>query len=166
MVLVLGIDPGSSKSGWALWEPGRKVHASAKDDGGAMYNDRLLHACRTSAGLANIDLVVIERMVIYQRSMDTIHDTIVYYGRLIEVLNQRGAEFVLVKRSEVCSHLSIATGKGSRDSKVIETVKHIVGSPGTKSAPGPTYGVTGHSWQALGAAIAGYDKWKFEQQSF
>ena len=163
-MLILGIDPGNTKSGWVLWQPGVKVHASAKDDGGAMWNERLLSACRTSPSLKTIDLIVIERMVIYQADMGTIHDTIVFYGRLIEIFSQRGAEVLLVKRSDVRSHFKIPGGKGSVDAKVTAAVKQCVGEPGTKQAPGPTYGVTGHSWQALAAAITGYHKWNGQQQ--
>ncbi|NEZ65581.1 hypothetical protein D0962_22965 [Leptolyngbyaceae cyanobacterium CCMR0082] len=158
-MLVLGIDPGNTKSGWALWQPGYKVHVSAKDDGGAMWNDRLLAACRTSPSLSNVDLIVIERMVIYQASQDTIHDTIVFYGRLVEIFSQRGATVKLVKRSDVRSHFGIPGGKGSVDSKVIKALKQRIGEPGTKQNPGPTFGVTGHSWQALAAAVTGYEGW-------
>ena len=158
-MLVLGIDPGNTKSGWALWQPGYKVHASARDDGGAMWNNALLKACRTSPSLNDIDLVVIERMVIYQASQDTIHDTIVFYGRLIEIFAQRKATVKLVKRSDVRSHFRISGGKGSVDSKVIKAVKQGIGESGTKQNPGPTFGVTGHSWQALAAAVTGYYRW-------
>ncbi len=159
-MLILGIDPGSTKSGWALWQPGRKVHASGNEPGGAWENERFINACRTAPSLDNIDLVVIERIVIYQASTDDIHNTIVYYGRLIEVLNQRGANVMLLKRSEICKILGISGGKGSRDAKVTARMKEIVGDPGTKKEPGPAYGVSGHSWQALSAAVAGYKQTK------
>ena len=155
-MLILGIDPGPIKSGWALWQPGYKVLNSAQENGGAWDNERFLNVCRYAPSLANIDLVVVERIVIYQASADTIHNTIVHYGRLLEIFDQRDATVMLLKRCEITKALGVKGGKGSKDSKVREKLQEIVGPTGNKRKPGPTYGVTGHSWQALGAAVAGY----------
>jgi hypothetical protein len=56
-------------------------------------------------------------------------------------------------RREVCTALAISGA--NKDAQIREAMIELHGGTkaaavGTKKAPGPLYGVTGHAWQALG----------------
>lgn len=140
---VLGVDPGTTKSGWILWD-GRKIIRSGVNENGWLLG---------FIGVADADLLVIERFEARGMPMgeDSI-ETVIWTGRFQQAW--RSPESVrLVKRSAV--KLALCGTTRAKDPNVRQAVIDRCGAPGVKANPGPTYGVTSHAWQALAAAIVG-----------
>ena len=62
----------------------------------------------------------------------------------------------LIYRSEV--KMGVCHSMRAKDGNVRQALIDMLGPPGTKKAPGPTYGVTSHAWQALGVAVTAANK--------
>lgn len=139
--LILAIDPGTTQSGWVLFD-GRRVHES-----GTSPNHDVLRMVQAS----NDDVLAVERFEARGMSIgDDSIETMIWTGRFVQAW--RSPESVLlVKRSAVKSHLC-GTQK-AKDSNIRQACIDQVGAPGVKASPGPTYGVTSHAWQALGVAV-------------
>jgi Holliday junction resolvasome RuvABC endonuclease subunit len=148
-MLILGLDPGSSKTGWvALDTQSGQIVGACSEKGGHQDNDRVLELVTKS----DYDLLAIEKITLYQRVNNHIHDTIFWYGRFVQAWGDR--PLVLVPRHEVYKHLCPGI-RGANDSAVIAALKDLLGGTGSKKQPGATFGVTGHSWQALAVAMVG-----------
>ncbi len=142
-VMVLGIDPGTTRSGWVLWDGERVSDSGVEDNDGVLRLMQLVPANR----------LVIERFEARGMPMseDSI-ETVIWTGRFQQAW--RSPESVrLVKRSAV--KLALCGTTRAKDPNVRQAVIDRCGAPGTKAAQGPTYGVTSHAWQALAAAIVG-----------
>ena len=141
-VSVLAIDPGTHQSGWVHYLQGGGVLAAGVTDNGAMRD-----LIRTT----DADLLAIERIVSYGTAVgEETFDTCVWIGRFQECWPVPD-EVLLVKRFDVKKYVC-GTGR-AKDPQVRESLIQMVGQPGTKKAPGPTYGVTSHAWAALGVAV-------------
>jgi Holliday junction resolvasome RuvABC endonuclease subunit len=141
-VRVLAIDPGTTQSGWVLVE-GREVVDSGVDDNNEM-RVWVRHGQRA-------DMLAIE--VFEARGMPTGTDsvrTMIWTGRFIEAFPE-GRTVREVERRKVKSFL--CGSMKAKDANVRQALIDLLGPPGTKKAPGPTYGVTSHAWQALGVAV-------------
>lgn len=139
--MILAIDPGTTQSGWVLFD-GERVHDSGNDP-----NDDVLRRIATS----DADTLAIERFE--ARGMpigDDSIETVIWTGRFIQAWRSPAA-VVLVKRSKVKIHLC-GTAR-AKDPNVRQATIDVVGAPGLKRAPGPTFGVTSHAWQALAVAV-------------
>lgn len=140
---VFAIDPGTSQSGWVLFE-GRTVVQSGIAD-----NDDLRVWVRAGQ---RADLLAIE--VFEPRGMPIGNDsvrTMLWTGRFIEAFDAFPRAVREVQRREVKSFLC-GTMKAT-DANIRQALIDLVGPPGTKKQPGPTYGVTSHAWAALGVAV-------------
>ncbi len=141
-VSVLAIDPGTHQSGFAKYVKDGGVLAS-----GVIPNADILDLIvKTDA-----DLLAIERIVNYGMAVgQETFDTCIWIGRMVQVWPNPD-EVMLIQRGAVKKHVC-GTGK-AKDPQVREALIKMIGLPGTKKAPGPTYGVTSHAWAALGVAV-------------
>ena len=149
---ILAIDPGTEQSGWV-----RLYGARVLESGVSPNEDLLARVCTLSgyvrAGLVSAMLAV-ERFE--ARGMPIGDDsirTILWTGRFVQAWRPQDA--VMVKRSAIKVHLC-GTAK-AKDPNVRQALIDRLGAPGTKKAPGPTYGVTSHAWAALAVAVAAAD---------
>ena len=103
-------------------------------------------------------ICLIEQVMAQGQSGNDLLRTAEVSGRLYQCASVRsGATAHFMPRREVCSALGIS-GKG-KDAQVREVMIEQHGGSkalaiGTKKAPGPLYGVSGHAWQALGLVRA------------
>jgi hypothetical protein len=143
-VNVIGIDPGNGTSGVVRLDGDRVVYsipaATVEDIVG------LLDQCE------GVDLVAVERVRSYSQSGNSLLETAEVVGRLQQAAIDRGLPVVLLPRLDVVRRLGLLGLKGNKDSHVRARLIDILGAPGKKSEPGPTYGVTSHAWQALAVA--------------
>lgn len=140
---VLAIDPGTKESAYVLWD-GKTVI-----DSGIVPNDEMLAIIRGDHFLG-VDLVAIEMIACYGMAVGKeTFETCVFIGRLIEAWPR---EVRLIYRKDVVLHLCHSAR--AKDSNVRQTLIDRYGAPGTKKAPGRTYGIKSHLWSAL--AIATY----------
>lgn len=140
---ILGIDPGTTQSGWAILEGGNVCEA------GVSKNDVLLYT------LNNIDADVMAIEVFEARGMpigDDSIETILFTGMLMQ---EWYADLIRVRRREVKSHL--CGSSKAKDRNVRQALIDIFGPPGTTKNPGGTYGVTSHAWAALAVAVTARD---------
>lgn len=151
--VILAFDPGPSACGVVLYDAdNRRVLEAHKamPVGGACGRAHY----HSSEPL----LVAIERVQSYGISGASLLRTSEVVGRLWQSAIVADVPVQLVYRREVLRALDV-TGKGNRDSLVRQRLIEMHGGErraavGTKKAPGPLYGVSGHAWAALAVAVA------------
>ena len=153
-MIVLGLDPGPTNSGLALYDSdAREVIEACKSITTADAMDLITRV----AGKFGIDLVAIERVQSYGIAGASLLRTAEVGGMLHRCASNLGLDVVWLYRREVLRGLDV-TGKGNRDSLVRQRLIEIHGGDrasavGTKARPGPLYGVASHAWQALAVAV-------------
>lgn len=141
---IIGLDPGTSDGAVVVWEPyeRRVVYHDIKP------NADLLEWLRTQT---ESSVIACETIMSYgQRVGAETFETCFFIGRVMEICHQRRFEFHAIKRKDVIM-VHCASNKAS-DADVRAAMIAYVGPPGTKKAPGPTYGLNSHMWSALAIA--------------
>jgi len=151
-MIVLAIDPGPSTCGVVLYDTKKKTTNTALKPCAKVDVFGVL--CLMDS-LHNVDLVAIERVQSSGFSGASLLETSEVVGRLQQRALDCGLRVVLLYRRVVCSRLHVH-GAG-KDKQVRERMIEMHGGSeravGRKANPGPLYGVTSHSWQALGLAV-------------
>ena len=146
---ILSIDPGNKLSAYVIYEDGEII------DKGKLPNEELLFIVGHND--PTVEHMVIEMIASYGMAVgETVFETCVWIGRFIERWNR---PFTKVKRMKVKMHLChSARAKDCNIRQAIidrypETGGGKTQQIGTKSQPGPLYGVSADVWAALGVAI-------------
>lgn len=143
MKTVLAIDPGPEKSAFIVWDGKRKL------DSGFIDNNDML--CRLKERqFYEHDFAAFEMIACYGMAVGKeTFETCVWIGRFIERFPRLAYR---VYRHEVKMHL--CNSMRAKDSNIRQALIDKHGAPGTKKAPGPTFGISNHLWAAL--AVADY----------
>jgi len=142
---ILAIDPGTEESGWCLLEDGRVIHS------GVYGNEELLLVVRGAGQLGEVDVLAIEMIASYGMAVGReVFETCVWVGRFQQAWSDPNA-VQLVYRRDVKLHL--CGNAKAKDPNIRQALIDLLGKPGTKKAPGATYGVASHAWAALGVAV-------------
>ncbi len=145
---VLAIDPGPEESAFIYWD-GR-----LKDADGAARNQQLLDVLVYPN--PDVSLVAIEMVACYGMPVGKeVFDTCLWIGRFVQASKIRTT---LVYRKDVKMHL--CHSMRAKDGNIRQALIDKYGPPGTKKAPGATFGISGHLWAAL--AVADYALSTFE----
>ncbi len=140
--MIFAIDPGTTESGWVLYEPGRVIDAGVHSNHDVL---RWVQAGQDAHTLA-IEMIASYGMAVGREVFETVR----WIGRFQQAW--RDPEAVrLVYRKDVKLHL--CCNPRAKDPNVRQALLDKIGLPGTKKAPGPTYGVTSHAWAALAVAV-------------
>lgn len=152
---VLAVDPGPTQSGWVILDAGRVA------DSGVHDNHDLLRWVEAGQGA---QLLALEDMVAMgMPAGDDVLRTAKWLGRFAQAWDGRHGETVgrarFVPRRDVKSYL--CGTQQAKDANIRRALLDIFpptggGSEraiGTKSKPGPLYGVSSHAWSALAVAI-------------
>ncbi|MCP3941076.1 MAG: hypothetical protein GY710_06290 [Desulfobacteraceae bacterium] len=153
---ILAIDPGSTESGWVIWD-GKEIKSKGKNN-----NSWLLEVLRI--GIFPTPLMVIEGINPYTMGKTT-RDTILWSGRFQEAYENKSrklAEYLF--RNDVRFGLC-----GSKSTKINDKVirqalvdRFTYGQKnfgkGTKKSPGFFYGFEDDIWQAFSVAVVYYDQ--------
>ena len=140
MTIVLAIDPGNACSGVARFDGTRVLYA------GVIENPDVLKIIADDRSeILAIELFVATNQRLGNESIETIH-----WGGRFHQSSGDPDSVVLVPRVQVKRALGLGHRDG--DKEVNAALQRIIGPKGTKSAPGPCYGVASHSWAALGVA--------------
>lgn len=143
---TLSIDPGTDKSGVVLTIDGKV------DSHGLYSNEDILEMLQGTW----IDLVLIEDFVSYGMPIGkTSIETIKFIGRINQVCDDIRTPYEMITRREVKHHL--CNSVKAKDANVRQAILDRFDASGggktpqigTKKAPGPLYGVSGHAWSAL-----------------
>jgi hypothetical protein len=147
--LILGLDPGPRICGICEYDPRVRRVFSSISDASVEYALQMLDS--------NPYVVAIERV---QATGQIAGNEVLWTAEVSARLYQRaldyGYEAEWLYRREVLRILDV-TGAGNRDSLVRARLLEMHGGPeakGTKRAPGPLYGLSGHGWAALALAVA------------
>lgn len=157
-LVVLGIDPGTERSGWVLFDGARVLQA------GVSTNYEVLMACYSAACAAANACAIEEFVGMGQPGGSSTLTAARWAGRFEEAWRSGGgrahrqiAAPVLVTRLRAKTHLRDRTGTMPiGDAGVRRQLIQLFGDPGRKASPGPTYGVTSHAWSALAVAFAAW----------
>ena len=158
-MVTLALDPCITPCGAALYDPSTRAVLWSDPAAPVGVLCDLLWLPNPSAPWWGHDLLVlIERVRSQGQSGNSLLETSETVGRLQQSALAGGHEVRLIPRSMVLTSLGCrkrgAPGGKSMDSRVGAAVRALLGPKGTKGAPGPTYGVKRHAWQALGLACA------------
>lgn len=159
---IIGIDPGPEHSGVVLLtlDPLRVDYAADE-----MPNLGVRSWLRAALELFQPDGRALRAVAIegigYQgeHTGASVHLTCRWIGRFEELAALAGAHVDVAIRADVARHFTLyrAAPKGAVHD-ALRTRFYPTGEmtkvKGTKKAPGPCYGVTGHAWDALAVAVA------------
>lgn len=147
---ILALDPGTTQTGWCLLDDGQPIAF------GVLENQKMLDEIRSTY---DADVMAVEMIASYGMAVGReVFETCVWIGRFVEAWRDPDA-VKLVYRKEVKMHLC-GTNK-AKDANIrqalIDSYPATGGGTtpqiGTKSKPGPLYGVSSHVWPALGVAV-------------
>lgn len=139
---IFAIDPGTTQSGWVLYDDGQVVDCGVNDN-----NDLL----RWVQHGQRADLLAIEMIASYGMPVGReVFDTVRWIGRFQQAWSDPEA-VRLVFRQQV--NLELCKNPRAKDANVRQALLDRIGPAGTKKKPGPTYGVKSHAWAALGVAV-------------
>lgn len=142
--VVLAIDPGNGKSGLVRFDGERVLYAGVVEN-----PDVLRIIADDNSDILAIELFVATNQRLGNESIETIH-----WGGRFQQASGDPDSVILVPRYQVKKALGLGHRDG--DKQVNAALLAAVGPKGTKSNPGPTYGVASHAWAALGVAYAAY----------
>ena len=140
---ILAIDPGPSESGWCLYRDGRVLKS------GVAANPVLRGAVKHN--IEGADVLAIEMVQNFGMPVGAeVFSTCLEIGRYVEAWHDPEA-VRLVFRKDV--KLLLCGTARAKDPNVRAALIDLIGPPGTKRDPGPTYGVKSHAWSALAVAV-------------
>lgn len=142
---VYAIDPGPVKSACVIWDI--KDNEIVQCD--ILPNAEILELIYELRGLLREDeLFAIEMIASYGMPVGAeVFETCVWIGRFIEAVGQ---PVELVKRLNIKVHHCGSTK--AKDSNIRQALIDKYGAPGTKKAPGVTYGLKADMWAAFALA--------------
>jgi hypothetical protein len=165
-MLLLAVDPGPEKSAWVVYEtnPGeRAIVDFGIDENGIMRQRlrpralpaRLGPGARDQCAFSGVsrhyfpEVLAIEMIASYGMPVGAdVFETCVWIGRLIE---RWGGPYQKIPRLQV--KMALCHNARANDANIRAALIDHFGKPGTKKAPGATYGVTKDVWAALGVAV-------------
>lgn len=141
---ILAIDPGTTESGVVVWADGAIMMVGVEANEVILaHNLKFHHVCGYTLA---IEMMKARGMKMSNDAMETL----VWVGRFKQAW-PKPDEVRLVYREDVKMH--VCGSPTAKDANVRTALLDLVGKPGTKKAPGPTYGVTKHAWAALAVAV-------------
>lgn len=154
--MILAIDPGTTKSGWCLYCQHRAVVIQSGVDENEVVRTMLLQ---------NRDWqVAIEWIESFGMAVGKeVFITVRWIGRFMECTGNSGA-VMLIPRKEV--KMLLCGSMRAKDANIRQALLDRFPSSGggktpqvgTKSAPGPLFGVSSHAWSALAVAVAAKER--------
>jgi len=165
---ILAIDPGTTKSAYVVYE--WSGHAIGSVFAHGIYNNEdMLSVIATTPH----DHLAIEMVASYGMAVGkTVFETCVWIGRFIQKDSQQWLNppsdgwYTKIYRKDVKMHLcgSLRAKDANVRQAIIDRYPATGGGKtpqvGTKSKPGPLYGVSNDVWAALGVAITYRDSYE------
>ena len=141
---TFAIDPGPVESAYVIWDGERIIEK------GKVPSERVL----TLIGIHATDCrIVCEMIACYGMAVGAeVFETCVWIGRYLE---KAQGDMARIKRGEVKMHL--CHSMKAKDSNIRQALIDRFGAPGTKKAPGLTFGLSGDMWAAFAVAVTYYD---------
>ena len=146
---VLAIDPGDTESAVVIWTGQRFLLSKI------LPNEALLKFLRGESNPSlydmHVDTYALEMVASYGMPVGrTVFDTVLWIGRFYEAIEEREGRVLLTYRQAVKMHH--CNSVRAKDSNIRQALIDKYGKPGTKKAPGVTYGLKTDLWQAFALA--------------
>ncbi len=142
---ILAIDPGTTQSGYVVFD-GRRVLES-----GVLANYAMLDMVRKAPSVGGCELLAIEKIEAMGMAVGAeVFETVHWSGRFFEAWPHTSAPQRVTRRQV---KLGLCGNMRAKDPNIRQALIDMLGAPGTKRDPGPTYGVTSHAWAALAVAV-------------
>ncbi len=152
--MILAIDPGTTQSAFVVL-PLPDYEFEIRDKG-KIDNEELVWRIQDSKW-GHIDHFVIEMVASYGMAVGkTTFETVFWIGRFWEAANYAYTRDRLYRKADVCMHLCQSTR--AKDANIRQALIDRYGEPGTKSNPGPLYGVSKDIWSALAVGVTYRDR--------
>lgn len=149
MKSVIGIDPGSKKSAYVLWNNKEIL------DKGILPNEEILVLLDTM-WREPIILAIETMQSIHEKSGKAIIDTIFWSGQFYQA-------WLVGPRAKLTRDQVKKALYAKDDFGVRKALTQRFGEPGTKKNPGPiTYGLADHLWAAFAVAVVHMDNLQFK----
>jgi len=141
---TFAIDPGPVESAYVIWDGERILEK------GKVPSERVLPLIGMNDGDCRI---VCEMIACYGMAVGAeVFETCVWIGRYLE---KAQGDMARIKRGEVKMHL--CHSMKAKDSNIRQALIDRFGAPGTKKAPGLTFGLSGDMWAAFAVAVTYHD---------
>lgn len=156
MSKILALDPGPEQTGWCNYDDGAVVAS------GVLSNDDMLAELFKGVGVWQDYRLCIEMIASYGMPVGReVFETCLWIGRYIQVWHAP-EKVELVYRKDVKMHL--CGSPRAKDSNIRQALLDLFPRTGggktpqigTKSQPGPLFGVSTHAWAALGVAVTAH----------
>lgn len=141
-MIITAVDPGPVDSAWVEYDTAeRRILEFEKAP-----NEKVLRVLLASAGATHL---VVEMIASYGMPVGAeVFETCVWIGRFAQA---RGGNWSPIYRKDVKMHL--CGSPRAKDANIRQALLDKFGPPGTKKAPGVTYGISGDVWAALAVAV-------------
>ena len=148
MSYIIGLDPGNEQSALVAFD------GQCITDMRYGPNDEIL--CHLAAlPILTAYPLVIEKIASYGMPVgETVFETVFWSGRFAQAYGMERVH--RITRIQVKSHLCHSAK--AKDGNIRQALIDRFGAPGTKTAPGALYGVTGDLWSALAVAVTWWDQ--------
>ena len=147
--MILGIDPGPTRSAFCMWD-GEKIRLFGTKDNNSVANELVkLDGSGTVVGCEHLQCF---GMAVGKDVFETAY----WVGDFRATCREFSVPFVRVYRGQVKMHH--CQSMRAKDSNIRQALIDRFGPPGTKKAPGLTYGLKGDEWSAFAIAVMVADK--------
>lgn len=138
---ILSLDPGTSQTAFLVWDKGIVEF-------GILPNEEMLSRIKEN-NFGGAELCAIEWIASYGMPVGKeVFETCLFIGRMIERVRM---PYKLIYRKDV--KMFLCGTMRAKDANVRQALIDLVGVQGTKKNPGPTFGITSHTWSALAIAL-------------
>ena len=150
LTTILAIDPGTEQSGWCVYRADKSISGS-----GVAKNADMLAMLR----VLPFEILAIEMVASYGMAVGReVFETVRWIGRFQQAWAEPD-EVRLIYRRDV--KLYLCGTAAAKDPNVRQALLDLYPATGggatpqvgTKSQPGPLYGMSSHTWPALGVAL-------------
>jgi len=153
--IVLGIDPGTTQTAYALWNGQQVVEC------GLVPNEQM-HDMLCGEKWPGVPMFI-EMVASYGMAVGKeIFQTVFWIGRFVEVWDIKQQDWKLVYRLEVKLHHCHSAR--AKDANVSQALRDKYGEVGTKKQPGPLFGVKKDIWSALAIATFAHETFRSSKQ--
>jgi hypothetical protein len=139
---ILALDPGPKQTGLVVFDGSAVLTADVLPNEAVLT---LLQKPTQADRILAIEKIEAMGMAVGAETFETVH----WSGRFYQAW--LGAKVMRITRRQV--KLYLCGNMRAKDPNIRQALIDLLGAPGTKKAPGPTYGVTSHAWSALAVAI-------------
>ena len=160
--MLLAIDPGNVQSAYVVMDGNRIVEKGLEPNRAVLR--KLRHTTLDEDTPLAIEMIASYGMAVGQ----TVFETVFWIGRFWEAYGSRARQCTKVYRKDVKMYL--CNSMRAKDSNIRQAILDRyepsgggkVPQVGTKSSPGPLYGVSKDVWAALGVAITYQNDFQFK----